>query len=226
MKTRIIKTKIWSDSKFLELSPNARLVLLFLLTSPYVGMTNFIECADIFIVASTGVKELPKIKAELESTKIAFFHDGWIIIPNLEKHNNYNNSPSNEKVYNNEISAVPQSILEYFNTSMDTSVDGTVYSNHKSKTINNKSKIINQKPKTVEISQEKKQEIAERYQVPLAFVESKYDDLLNYCQAKGKTYSDYGAALANWVKRDALQVVEKFNDKKRYTDKYKVTKAY
>ena len=49
-------------------------------------------------------------------------------------------------------------------------------------------------------------DIAQRYGVPLPFVTSKYDDLMNYCQSTGKGYSDYFAALRNFVKRDALQI--------------------
>lgn len=49
-------------------------------------------------------------------------------------------------------------------------------------------------------------DIAQRYSVPPPFVNSKYDDLVNYCQSTGKRYSDYFAALRNFVKRDALQI--------------------
>jgi len=49
-------------------------------------------------------------------------------------------------------------------------------------------------------------EIAQQYEVPLPFVTSKYDDLMNYCQSTGKAYTDYFAALRNFVKRDALQI--------------------
>lgn len=49
-------------------------------------------------------------------------------------------------------------------------------------------------------------DITQRYSVPLSFVNSKYDDLVNYCQSTGKRYSDYFAALRNFVKRDALQI--------------------
>lgn len=53
------------------------------------------------------------------------------------------------------------------------------------------------------------QTIASIYQVPVAFVRSKYDDMNNYCQSKGKTYRNYYAALRRWVKEDALKVKQK-----------------
>jgi hypothetical protein len=55
-------------------------------------------------------------------------------------------------------------------------------------------------------------DIAQRYGVPLPFVTSKYDDLMNYCQSTGKNYTDYFAALRNFVKRDALQIRKEANE--------------
>lgn len=51
------------------------------------------------------------------------------------------------------------------------------------------------------------QQIASDYQVPIEFVKSKYDDLVNYIPNKtGKPYRDYYAALRNFVKSDALKI--------------------
>lgn len=50
------------------------------------------------------------------------------------------------------------------------------------------------------------QEIAEQYGVPMSFVLSKWEDLQNWCKAKGKSYKDYRAALRNWVKKDAMNL--------------------
>jgi len=50
------------------------------------------------------------------------------------------------------------------------------------------------------------QEIADKNGVPLFFVQSKYDDLVDYCESKGVTYKSYLAALRNWVKRDAEKI--------------------
>lgn len=58
-----------------------------------------------------------------------------------------------------------------------------------------------------DITEEVCQQIAKDYNLPLAFVVSKLDDLRNYCASKGKTYRNYIAALRNWVKRDAERLV-------------------
>ncbi len=57
------------------------------------------------------------------------------------------------------------------------------------------------------------QQIAQDYQVPIEFVRSKYDDLVNYVPNKpGNPYKDYFATLRNWVKKEALQIRKEAND--------------
>jgi len=63
------------------------------------------------------------------------------------------------------------------------------------------------------ITEEDFEYIANFYQVPVAFVKSKYDDLVNYCEAKGKRYRDYLAALRNFVKQDAIKIRKEARDK-------------
>lgn len=195
-------------------------------------MTNYFECLDQYICLETGLTEgrVEKAKEELQGIKKAFFHDGWIFIPNLEEHNQYKNSPKNLPTYEKELSSIPNTVLEHFNkvldTSIDSGIDSSMHTTLKSLTINHKSKIINHKQEIEKISQEQKQEIADKYQVPLSFVESKQDDILNWHEQNPQKNKreNYVAVLRDWVKRDALKVIDKHNDKQRYTNKYKVTK--
>ena len=62
-------------------------------------------------------------------------------------------------------------------------------------------------------------EIADKYKVPLSFVKSKLDDMTNWMKAKGKTYKDYKHALMNWVKTDALKIIQK---ERQTVNKFKV----
>lgn len=59
------------------------------------------------------------------------------------------------------------------------------------------------------------QEIADKYEVPFAFVKSKLDDMENWLKAKGKRYKDYKSALSNWVKKDALQIRQEQHDRSK-----------
>lgn len=50
------------------------------------------------------------------------------------------------------------------------------------------------------------QDTAQRYQVSLAFVMSKYDDMVNWHESTGKVRKNWLATLWNFVKKDALQI--------------------
>ena len=71
------------------------------------------------------------------------------------------------------------------------------------------------------------EEIAAKYSVPLAFVKSKCEDMYLWANEKagrGKG-RNWRLTLMNWVKRDALKVVQSHNDKRSYENKYRVTKV-
>jgi hypothetical protein len=70
------------------------------------------------------------------------------------------------------------------------------------------------------ITDEDLNHIAEMYNVPLPFVRSKYQDLIDYCLSTGKKYQDYLAALRKWVRSDAMKVRKEasYHDRKRAID--------
>ena len=65
-------------------------------------------------------------------------------------------------------------------------------------------------------------DISKKYNVPLAFVMSKFDDMQNWLEAKGKRYKNYKAALSNWVKKDAIAII---NKERQAVNKFKVTQV-
>jgi phage replication O-like protein O len=62
--------------------------------------------------------------------------------------------------------------------------------------------------------------IAQRYGVPISFVRSKYEDMVNWHESSGKTKKDWIATLRGFVKRDAIERIDhaKQNDTKRGID--------
>ena len=63
------------------------------------------------------------------------------------------------------------------------------------------------------------EEISLDYKVPLSFVKLELEKLRNYCEAKGKIYKNYKAALKKFVLDDAQKQVERIsNDKYRAVD--------
>ena len=68
------------------------------------------------------------------------------------------------------------------------------------------------------------QEVAEYYQVPLVFVQSKYDDMVNWHESTGKVRKNWLATLRNFVKLDAIKIRKEGSnvDKKRGIDASRV----
>lgn len=67
------------------------------------------------------------------------------------------------------------------------------------------------------IADEDFNKIADTYKVPVSFVKSKYDDLVNYCERSGKHYKNYLAALRNFVKQDAMKIRKEDNGRSKIT---------
>jgi DNA-binding PadR family transcriptional regulator len=64
------------------------------------------------------------------------------------------------------------------------------------------------------------QEVAQNYQVPVSFVQSKYDDMVNWHESTGKVRKNWLATLRNFVKSDAIKIRKEVSnvDRKRGID--------
>jgi len=210
MKTRIIQTRFWDDEFVFNASKDAKLLYIYLLTSQYINISGIFQLDERKIAFETGLtpKEFEKAKQEIETAKKVFFYKGWVKVCNAEKNNGYKNSPLNEVAYQREISLIPQCVLDYFNSSMDTSIDSSTYTNHKSEIINNKYKIINKTIKKefsefTDLTDEVCREIAEYYSVSLQDVfDTRQDIELWMGKSRKNTYSNYKLALQTWVRNN------------------------
>jgi vacuolar-type H+-ATPase subunit I/STV1 len=215
MRTRIIHTRIWEDSFFSDLKPKDKLLFLYLLSNDRVNLIGVYELPVKYISVDTGLTE-NEIQEGLSqlSEKILYF-DNYVCIKNHKKYQNYSQGNKNQrKSYNKEIEDLPENLKDLYQKDFLTSsqlVDNQLTSsqqldiNYNTKIINQKSEIINRKKQQKnkkEITQQDKQEISVMYGVPFEFVESKFEDLINYIESTGKRYKDYKATLRNWVKRD------------------------
>ena len=203
MKTRILHTRFWQDGFICQLSHKEKLLFVYLLTNDKVNIIGIYELPDKYIKADLELTQpdLNKAKSKFQKAGKIIFMNGWIKIVNADKYNSYRGEKL-QKARDRELSEAPEELIGYqggIDTSIDTSIDTP--NNHKSKTINHKSIIINQKTL---------KSIAQKYDVPLAFVKSKYEDLKDYCKSTGKTYKDYSITLKRWVKRDGLKIKQDY----------------
>jgi hypothetical protein len=62
--------------------------------------------------------------------------------------------------------------------------------------------IYNKKSSIKCLTEEVCKKISDKYQVLLPYVIGKKEDLILYCQANGKKYKNYEAALMKWIRKD------------------------
>lgn len=216
MKSRKVKSKIWRDSWFAELSRASKLLFMYLITCDDMGLSGYAEIPDRVISFDTGLTqtEIDACKQELDP-KVRFYQD-WVFVTNIQKHDPIKGENNTlHKAFEREINGVPEEILSSLDApSMPhtTPIDGVIgIGKGKGKGKGNKKGGVGEnKPSTDEM-----QRICEDYQVPMVFVESKWDDIENYCLAHGKIYRDYYRTLRDWVKRDSIKLKQEAKNGKR-----------
>jgi hypothetical protein len=226
MKTRIIQTRFWDDEFVFNASKDAKLLYIYLLTSQYINISGIFQLDERKIAFETGLtpKEFEKAKQEIETAKKVFFYKGWVKVINAEKNNGYKNSPLNEVAYQRELSLIPQGVLDYFNSSIDTSIDSSMHTNHKSEIRNNKSKIINNKniiefSKFEDLTDEVCQQVADQYQRTIQEVlDVKMDMEVWIGKSSKNKYSNYKLALMKWVRDSNKQESNNFKKRGGYID--------
>lgn len=59
------------------------------------------------------------------------------------------------------------------------------------------------------------EDISQKYNVPIAFVRSQYDSMVNWHESTGKRRKDWIATLRGFVKRDAIKIRKEHNDRSK-----------
>ncbi|MCG3176871.1 MAG: hypothetical protein MOGMAGMI_01835 [Candidatus Omnitrophica bacterium] len=226
MKTRIIHTKIWKDNWFSSLPKNSKLLFLYLVSNEDVNMIGIYEANDMEMKLWLGFndKELQEAKEFLRAKVI--FKNGWVKILNHDKYNSYGNGEKQKSALEKEKKIVPQYL---YDTSIDTSMDTSAILdiNHKSENIKQKKGGVGGKVDHVkiikEISSDAIQEISEKYHVPVTFVESKRDDMLNWHEQDParNVKKNWVATLRVWTKKDAVSIAQ---NQARTSNKFKVAR--
>jgi hypothetical protein len=225
MKTRVIHTRFWKDSYVRRLTPGEKLVFNYLLTNEKV---NIIHCYEIDldeIVFDVGLSKgtVKDAMQRLQQDKKIAYYNGWCFLGNASKYEKYTGE-KNVTAKETLLKEMSNKVLDWYNNLIDRGMIGVYIPpiNHKPEIINKsfgKSRKPFVKPEeTLDIiSEEVMSGIVERYQVPIAFVRSKYDDLCNWVnedptRARGR---DLRSTLASWVKKDAVALRKEENGKSK-----------
>lgn len=206
MKTRIVYPQLWLDEKFAECKVSSKLFFMYLITSPYLGLSVYSRISDRKIMFDTGLNtvQLREAKDELEQLGWCVFKDEYI----FHKHKcAYVDYAQNERVLiskQKEVDAVPEEIKQYFNDFCLNNVETPLQLNTKYKIQNTKYKggVGENKHATFEsLTKEVVSELADSLGVSPSDVEKQRVYMGNYLLSSGKTYKNYLAALRNWVQR-------------------------
>lgn len=110
-KQRMINTKIWEDAWFSSLDQIEQLVFIYFLTNPMTNIVGTYELSKGTITRSTGLETrvLDEILERFEKSKKVFYRNGWVIIHNFIKHQNYR-SPKIKIGIEKELESIPDTI--------------------------------------------------------------------------------------------------------------------
>lgn len=114
MKQRYINTKMWEDSWFDQLDPTEKLFFVYLLTSPMTNIVGAYEVSKGTIGRCTGLESrvVDEILQRFTAVGKAYYIDGWVVLPNFIKHQNYK-SPKIKAGIEAELQNIPDKVQRY-----------------------------------------------------------------------------------------------------------------
>ena len=198
MKTRIIQTRFWDDELNEQVDIYAQHLYIYLLSSKHINICGYFQLRDavIKLEAKLTDNQLKEAKYQLSAIKKVFFKDGWIRVVNARKNNAYENSPKNKIACEEEISKVPSSILKFFDTSMDSSIDTTMHSSPKPQS---QSQSISKSKSLKELDIKDIDKLQQDF--PTKDVKGELEKAKDWLSSTGKVKKDYLAFFRNWLRR-------------------------
>lgn len=218
-KNTYFHTRFWQDSYVCDLDPSEKLIFIYALTSPYLGLTGIYEVPLKYIAVETGIEKdmVAKILKRFQDDKKIIYHEGWLCVVKYPRYQSFKGEPL-LKAVNKEISAIPKDILEYmigYGYPIDTLSIGYMVME----------RVMDMEVVMEEPEKEKKetslsflkalptdvtQDLSEKYHISPKGIQSKATDLLLYCKQKGKVYKDYKAFLENALRKDKAKLQTDF----------------
>lgn len=140
-KQRMINTKIWEDAWFNNLDPIEKLFFIYLLTNPMTNILGAYELSKGTMGRATGLesKVVDEILNRFEKAEKVHYRDGWIIIANFVKHQNYR-SPKIVAGLHAEAENIPQDIRFLLNSPVELYGIDTLSHSNSNSNLNSKSK--------------------------------------------------------------------------------------
>lgn len=216
MKTRILKTGIYTDECMLQETPDVKFICVYLYTNSHISLTDTYKVHLRVMQLETGYDSstLKLVIDKLQSYGI-IKHKDYLWYKLLKQDFaglRYSGGKNDNAIEKYELE-IPNEIKVLFDT--DSSIHSTIHSTYKSEIINHKSEIKNNKSKYGEfekvfLTDDEYNKLIEK----LGDKETKQQirQLDEYIASKGKRYSSHYATILSWTRRK----LEDTNQKKMY----------
>jgi len=114
-KNTFFNTRFWQDAYVSDLDPIEKLLFVYCITSPSLGLTGIYELPIKNIALETGVDKemLLKIFTRFKKEKKVIYKEGWVCVVNYPKYQRYSGEKLMVAVVK-EIKAIPSHLLKYF----------------------------------------------------------------------------------------------------------------
>ena len=207
-KTRMVKTIVWEDEWFFELSTDAQRAYLYLSTNKNTEISGIYRLPKLEMMMYLKIKETKKMDQILnELMPKIIYHDGWVIIPKYPEHQNVTNNVKVQTSIEKYLETVPDHILNIKSEII----------NHKSEAIDNLSIAYTKSDEKLSKTKENKASYGELGKVKLTqeehaklveklgkHVDNLIEELDTYIGSSGKRYSSHYATLLNWSRRKGI----------------------
>jgi len=203
----MVKTVIWEDEWFIELSDKAQRLYMYLITNKNTEISGMYRLPMVEMVMYLKYKEdlVNKLFKELVP-KVAYV-DGWVIIPNYPEHQNVANNVKVQLSIEKYLKKVPPHILKIKSEII----------NHKSEAIDSLSIGYKEKPKKEEKTATNKVNYGEFQKVKLTSDEYEklgdklgtnrevmIEELDTGIESKGYKYKSHYATILSWARRKGV----------------------
>lgn len=114
-KNTFVHTRFWQDSYVSELDPIEKLLFLYSITSPALGLTGMYEAPLRFIAFETGIDRemVLKIYERFRKDKKIIYYEGWVCVINYVKYQSFK-GPKLAIAIQRELNVIPSHILSFF----------------------------------------------------------------------------------------------------------------
>ena len=116
MKTALIQTSFWKDTKIFQLNIDTKLLYLFYSSNPERNTTRYYLCPDRLTSVLVGISNeaLAVCKRQLQELKLLFFHEDWVCLGD-ETYVKPSRGKLTQKIHEQDLLNVPSEIVDRFN---------------------------------------------------------------------------------------------------------------